>query len=57
MKKEEAKKKIKTESQDCVNLSDEILSVVNAAGEINYGKTELDSGDKAAGVGGGRKQW
>ena len=56
MKKEEAKKEIKTELQGGVKLSDENLSVVNAAGETNHGKVEPVSGNEVAGIGGGKRQ-
>ena len=42
-----------TESRYAKELSDDDLSLVNAAGEINPGKVEADSGFNAAGIGGG----
>ena len=42
-----------TESRFIRELSDEDLSLVNAAGEITPGKVEADSGFGAAGIGSG----
>ena len=53
-KNERLEKIIKeTESRYGGELSDDDLSLVNAAGEINPGKVEVDSGFGAAGIGGG----
>ena len=53
-KNERLEKIIKeTESRYEGELSDDDLSLVNAAGEINPGKVEVDSGFGAAGIGGG----
>ena len=52
-KNERLEKIIKeTESRYEGELSDDDLSLVNAAGEINSGKVEVDSGFGAAGIGG-----
>ena len=42
-----------TESRYAAELSDDDLSLVNAAGEIKPGKVETDSGYGAAGIGSG----
>ena len=53
-KNERLEKIIKeTESRYEGELSDDDLSLVNAAGEINPGKVEVDSGFGAAGIGSG----
>ena len=44
---------LKTESRYSKELTDDDLSLVNAAGEIISGKVEVDSGFDAAGIGRG----
>ena len=49
-------KMIQEAESDGVMLSDEDLSLVNAAGEIERGRVNVDSGPGAAGIGVGKKE-